>query len=117
MKKNNHVNHDQDAIVIQDTGEMIKLNDIEKVDVRLQIVQKDAKKTVLNAIANAVSSSIANGNEKVNIFLDIKKKNFDTTSIQLNEKIMVRNNLDYHECVREARALADDIKRLKNMIK
>lgn len=82
----------------------IDFSSIEKVEVKITPNKKGLGDEVANTVATALSSSGANGNEEV--FVDIViKTNENNEIIRMNEKPVIRFNLDYHELVRQAREL------------
>lgn len=82
---------------------------IKKTEVVIIPERKGTAEEVMNATANFLSSSVASGNEKVYVGVKIHFMD-DTTKIELvDEKPFVRNNLDYHEAVREARRFQSEL--------
>lgn len=47
--------------------------------------------------------------EMVNVFLDIERTDSDTTIIRLNLKPLVKDTHDFHEYIREAQEITNDI--------
>lgn len=93
MKKNGYVKYGRDSIAVVRTGEIIKLDNIKKAEVRVQTLQEVAD----------------NESEMVNVFLDIERTDSDTTIIRLNLKPLVKNDHDFHEYIREAQEITNDI--------
>lgn len=93
MKKNGYVKYGRNSIAVVRTGEIIKLDNIKKVEVRVQTLQE---------VADSES-------EMVNVFLDIERTDADATIIRLNLKPLVKNDHDFHEYIREAQEITSDI--------
>lgn len=93
MKKNGYVKYGRDSIAVVRTGEIIKLDTIKKVEVRVQTLQE------------VVDSE----REMANVFLDIERTDSDTTIIRLNLKPLVKDTHDFHEYIREAQEITSDI--------
>lgn len=82
-----------------------------KVEVIISPVLKSGGVEIANAIANAASSSLGNGNEKVNVAVQVCFEDETRELLLMNETPLIRNNLDYHEAVRHARNLQGALKK------
>lgn len=111
MKTSDFYVVEDDYIRFLQTGNRYPIKRIEKVDVYLRPVLKNAVNTVLNAIANAMTSSRGNGNEQMQVFVTVKGFDFKE-EILINEALVIRGNLDYYEMVEHARNLQKRIKAL-----
>lgn len=56
-----------------------------------------------------VTSSIANANEQVNIILRVQLKD-GYEDIQMNDQVLIRGNMEYHNMVEHARKLQKKLK-------
>lgn len=110
MKKSDFYTLQDDHICFQIANNSYLIKDIKQIEVITQPIRKNASDTILNSIANAASSSIANGNEKVYILVRV---NFTDTHVdlQLNNEPLVKGNLDYYEMMEHAHNLRDAIKK------
>lgn len=88
---------------------IIDMTSVEKSKLKIVPVKKKIPKTVFNSLANALSQSMANGNEPVQIVLRLTLKDQSTKDILWNEEALIRNNLDYHKAIKEARELQQKI--------
>lgn len=100
------------AIRFSQTGNEYALNSILNIGVSTKVIKKDASATILNATTNALSSSVANGNEKTNIYVQVEFPD-NKEDILVNDEPIIRNTLDYHAIIRKARDIEKDIKNLK----
>lgn len=83
----------------------VSMDDIEKTSVCIVPRKKEAKKVLGNVLANTLSHSISNGDELVDVVLEVTDSKGNTQNLCVNEKPLVRNNMDYHACVKEAREI------------
>ncbi|MDQ0361395.1 hypothetical protein [Breznakia pachnodae] len=93
MKKNGYVKYGRDSIAVVRTGEIIKLDTIKKAEVRVLTLQEVT----------------GNESEKVNVFLNIERTDSTPTIIRLNLKPLVKDTHDFHEYIREAQEITNDI--------
>lgn len=115
MKKTDFytLNEEGTKIHFVESGNEVEIKAMKKVEVLIKPVLKGAVATVLNATVNAMTSSIANGNEKINIVVRVVCED-GNEDILMTKTPLVRNNLDYHEMIEHARKLQ---KALKEYIK
>lgn len=73
-----------------------------KIELKIVPVKKPASKTVLNSLANALSQSMSNGDEPVQIILRITCNDQSIKDLVWNKEPYIRNNLDYHKAIKEA---------------
>lgn len=99
------------------TPEPIAIHDIKNLEVKILPAKKDTFDTIMNSIATAVSSSLANGDERVFVAVKITLNSKDTLTFPVHKEYVVRNNLDYHEAVKQARKLIEKLKRGQPMKK
>lgn len=111
MKKNNFYSICGNQIIFTRSENRHTIPANAKIDVMIEPVRKSAGAEVANAIANAASSSLGNGNERVNVAVQIQFDDEMSEVLQMNETPLVRNNLDYHEAVRHARNLQAALKK------
>lgn len=90
----------------------LAITSIKKVELKIIPVKKDISETVLNSLANTLSQSLSNGNEPVQIVLHIVCNDQSTQDIIWNKEPLIRNNLDYHRSVKEARSFQEQIQKL-----
>ena len=90
--------------------ELLKIESIEKIEVKTLPVRQAIKSQLLNSMATFMSGSLINGNEQCIIQKDKKE-----IWIPFHEGSVTRFNLDYHQYVKNARELKDKI--LKYIIK
>ena len=104
MKKTDIYQIIDNKIKILSSNTVIDLMDIKSIELKTSVVHKTARQEVLNSIANAMSGSIANGNELVKVEMVISY-NDQSCSISLSDTPVVRNNFEYHELVNRTRKL------------
>lgn len=107
MKKSSIYTVQESMITFTKSGNTMKISPDIKVEVSTKPIRKDMKGEVLNSIVNATSSSIANGNEFVNIYVTVTSPTNEKEVIQLNDMPLVRNNLEYHDMIKHARKLQE----------
>lgn len=112
MQGRNRIRIDHDKIRNEDTKETIAISNISKTGLKIKPVRINALNTIMNSTANFLSNSLSNGNELVDIYLQIVLKNNTVKDYKLNLQPVVRNNLDYHQIVKEGRKLSNDIKEI-----
>lgn len=86
------------------------LEDIISTEVKI-LKKTNEKGEVLNVVANALSNSMGNGNEKVNVCIQVNFKD-GKEIIQVNEAEVIRFSLDYHDTVKKAREIQEEINAL-----
>lgn len=111
MKKDTFYTVSENEIIFTKTGNHCKIPLEAKTEVIISPIQKNLSDEVLNTISIAASNSVANGNERVNVAVQIVFQDGTRELLQLNETPLVRNNLDYHETVRHARNLQQALKK------
>ncbi len=106
-----HVNHERKTIYIVCNDTTYALASMKHVQVVPISVRKNLGKEVINSIANALTNTIANGDEKklIVVRIDFEEGRVD---IPFEDKLYVRGNLDYYKTLAEARALKEKLKRL-----
>ena len=104
MKKSDIYQIIDNKIKILSSDTIIDPKDIKSTELKINVVHKNATGDVLNSIANAMSGSVANGNELVRVELIISCNN-QSYSLRLKDTPVVRNNLEYHELVKRTRKL------------
>lgn len=92
----------------------IKLDELENVEVKVPIVRSQNTKVMVDAVTHMLSSSIAHGNEIVNVILALSLKDGQVIEIKVNGDVLSRNSLDYHACVKRARELENRLIKAKN---
>lgn len=95
--------------------ELLKIESIEKIEVKTLPVRQAIKSQLLNSMATFMSGSLINGNEQCIVGLNIIQKDKKEIWIPFHERSVTRFNLDYHQYVKNARELKDKI--LKYIIK
>lgn len=100
------VNKERDEIYFPKTNHVYRLSELWQAEVIPKKVLKPVGQEVLNSIANALTSSIANGNEKVLILVRLRFRN-EKEEFSIDDKVYTKGNLDYYEKLRESRALRD----------
>lgn len=95
--------------------ELLKIESIEKIEVKTLPVRQAIKSQLLNSMATFMSGSLINGNEQCIVGLNIIQKDKEEIWIPFHEGSVTRFNLDYHQYVKNARELKDKI--LKYIIK
>lgn len=90
----------------------LNISSIRKVELKIVPVKKEVSKTIFNSLANTLSHSIANGDEHVQIIIRFTWDDDSVKDLTLNEEPLVRNNLDYHKAIKEARTFIEQIQRL-----
>lgn len=109
MKFSDFMQIENDTVVFVKSGRRVALQDICSSEVRIHPVLKKAGATVANALTNAVTSSIANANEQVDIILRVQLKD-GYEDIQMNNQVLIRGNMEYHNMVEHARKLQKKLK-------
>lgn len=99
------------------TPKPIAIHDIKNLEVKILPAKKDTFDTILNSIATMASSSLANGDEHVFVVINITLNSKETITLPIHKEYVVRNNLDYHDAVKQARKLIETLKRGKTMTK
>lgn len=95
--------------------ELLKIESIEKIEVKTLPVRQAIKSQLLNSMATFMSGSLINGNEQCIVGLNIIQKDKKEIWIPFHEGSVTCFNLDYHQYVKNARELKDKI--LKYIIK
>lgn len=108
--KNNVFKIENDSIEFLKSGNAYSIKDYTSMEVKTMKVDKSAGSTILNATATAVSGSLANGEELVNVCIKITFTDNRSEQIVINDEPVVRFSLDYHEYVREARKIEASLK-------
>ena len=106
MKKSDIYQIVDRKIKIMSNHALIDPKDIKSIELKTNVVHKTMTGEVLNSIANAMSGSIANGNELVKVEIMIACDD-QTYTLSLSEEPVVRNNLEYHDLVKRTRKLKD----------
>ena len=106
MKKSDLYQIVDRKIKIMSNHALIDPKDIKSIELKTNVVHKTMTGEVLNSIANAMSGSIANGNELVKVEIMITCDD-QTYTLSLSEEPVVRNNLEYHDLVKRTRKLKD----------
>ena len=88
MKSSDFFRVQSNRIYFMQSGRDYSINVMKRTEMLIRPVLKKAGATVANAVANAMTNSIANGNEQV----------------------LIRGNLDYYEMVEHARRLQKKLK-------
>ena len=81
----------------------LNISSIRKVELKIVPVKKEVSKTIFNSLANTLSHSMANGDEHVQIIIRLTWDDDSVKDLTWNEETLVRNNLDYHKAIKEAR--------------
>lgn len=110
MKKDDYYYFKNNSIHFLQSDNSYSVEGFKSVTVRIKPVLKNTWNTILNATANAMTSSMANGNEKVQIIIDIVFEQ-GKEEILMNEQLLVRGNLDYYEMMEHAKRLRNAIKK------
>lgn len=92
------------------TGKTYNLDDISKTEVITPVHQKNIEQMILNATVNALTNSISNGNELIDVCIRVSFKTNEREILTLNEKPLIRNNLDYHATIKQARELQKQLR-------
>lgn len=92
-------------------NQTVPMDEIEKTSVCIVPRKKEAKRVLGNVLANTLSHSISNGDEFVDVVLEVVDSKGNTKNLCVNEKPLVRNNMDYHACVKEAREIQNLIRK------
>lgn len=95
---------------ILETNEEYTLARINKFNLKIEPVRKKTGSTILNSLANALSSSMGNGQELVNIKLEIFFADKESTNIAFNSVPVTRGSMEYNELVRVAREVESILK-------
>ena len=104
MKYIKDYNAKQISFIEKDTIQSILYTDIEKMDVIIRPVQKEKKEEVKNTLANLLSSSISNGNEKMHVGFTIRLKDKNTFDIFFEETV-IRYSDAYNTYIQQARSI------------
>lgn len=99
------------TLVVLENQHQYELSTFTKAEVALEKVHKTAVATLLNATANALTRSIANGNELTNIYLLLYFDGRLCEKIRYNDEPIVRFSLEYHALIKEAREACYKIQR------
>ena len=86
----------------------LNISSIRKVELKIVPVKKEVSKTIFNSLANTLSHSRAN----VQIIIRFTWDDDSVKDLTWNEEPLVRNNLDYHKAIKEARTFIEQIQRL-----
>ena len=97
--------------IIKSENLSCNVTSIQKIELKIVPVKKPASKTVLNSMASALSQSISNGDEPVQIILRITCDDQSVKDLIWNKEPFIRNNLDYHKAIKEARALQEQVQK------
>lgn len=109
MKSSDFFRVQSDRIYFMQSGRDYSINVMKRTEVLIRPVLKKAGATVANAVANAMTNSIANGNEQIHIIVRIHLlRGYE--DILMNEQVLIRGNLDYYEMVEHARRLQKKLK-------
>ena len=104
MKSRDFFRAENDSIYFLQSGKAYALHDLIRTEVLIRPVLKTAGASIANAMANAMTNSLVNGNEQVHIIVRIHlSKGYG--DILMNQQVLIRGNLDYHEMVEHARKL------------
>lgn len=109
MKKSSIYTMQESTLKFINSGNSMKISPEIQVEVSIKPVRKAIKGEILNTIVNAASSSIANGNELVNIYVNVISPDGEKEILLLNDKPLIRNNLEYHEMIKHARKLQESL--------
>ena len=71
MKKSDIYTISDGILTFVEDHQSIPLHEMKKIELKTDIVRKNSGAEILNSLANALSGSVANGNELVNIYLVI----------------------------------------------
>lgn len=112
MKKSDFYTIHEENISFVQTQHEYPIHDIGKTEVLIRPVEKSGGNIILNSIANAATSSIANGDEKVNVILRVHFKDVHE-DILMNTETLNRTSFAYTEIVEATRRLQKSIKQLK----
>lgn len=110
MKKGEFYRVEDPYIYFHQSNKSYRIDDFKRVTVRIKPVLKNVWNTLLNVTTNAMTSSIGNGNEQVQIIVDVTFGD-GIEEIVMNEKVLIRGNLDYYEMLEHAKRLKAAIKR------
>lgn len=104
------VDKEKQTIYFAQNQNVYPLSTMRHVQVISLTKRKKISAEIMNSIANALSDSIANGNEKKYIYLRI---DFDggREDVLFDEKLYVRGNLDYYKTMEEAQILKNTLKK------
>lgn len=91
----------------------VDLRDIEKIEVVVPVIRKGGSKVTVDAITHMLSSSVAHGNEIVNVLLKLTMRSGETIEAKVNDRILTKNSLEYHACVKRARELENEVLKAK----
>lgn len=109
MKSRDFFRAENDSIYFLQSGKAYALHDLIRTEVLIRPVLKTAGASIANAMANAMTNSLVNGNEQVHIIVRIHlSKGYG--DILMNQQVLIRGNLDYHEMVEHARKLQKKLK-------
>ena len=98
MKKSNIYTINDGILTMIEDNKSIPLNEIKKIELKTDIVRKNSGSEILNSLANALSGSIANGDELVNINLVITYGDQpEKYLLTLQKEPVIKNNLEYHQ--------------------
>lgn len=114
MQGRNKIQIDHDKVLNKDTKETIFISNISKVNLKIKPIRKSSLNTIINSTTNFLLNSLSNGNELVDVYLEIILKDQTTKKFKLNFDPLIRNNLDYHQIVKEGRELSNSI--IENMV-
>lgn len=98
------------TIVFPQSSHTYSCADFKSSEVSIHPVRKKAAATILNATANAMSGSMGNGNELVEIIVAVHFINGEKEEIMITDTPVVRFSLDYHSLIEKAREVEKRIK-------
>lgn len=113
MKSTDFVLINEDCIQFVQSGKSYPLSNISSVTLKSFKVDKKLHETLLNSFATFATSSLANGDERVKIAIEVKFKDEDAEIISMHNDCLVRNSLEYHDIVKSTRNLVNKIKKKK----
>lgn len=115
MSKGKFYKIENGKLYFKENEKIFDIQTIKKCEVVLFPAKKSNKDEVLNTVANFMSTSIANGNEKIHIGIKFFLDDNQVENILIHKDALIRNNLDYHKLVKEARLLQQELNNLKQM--
>lgn len=99
-----------EKILFEQSGNTYNISDFASMEVKISPCNKSKTDTILNATTNFLASSVANGNEPVNILIQLKFYDDHKEMIVVNENPVIRFSLDYHKIVKKARTIENSLK-------
>lgn len=92
------------------SDDFLSKNHPNKINLKIIPVKKKLQREILNTIATFLSGSIGNGDELVDIYIQFEFDSFESRKFKFNNKPLIRNTLDYHQTIKEARSAICDLK-------